>query len=98
MLRFSLLREAFAELTPYPGNSFLPMPAAPVSLHQLCLFCWNGQFASVSHWAVGMAGAGPHLLFSSPAPAVVLAQKTLGGGGVRFGVKRDNSDGNNPPF
>ena len=28
MLRFSLLREAFPELTPCPGNSLLPVPAA----------------------------------------------------------------------
>lgn len=78
MLRFSLLRGAFPELTPCLGNSLLPMPTAPVSLHQLCLFLWNGQFASVFHWAVDMAEGGPHL-FSSPEPAVVPAQKALGG-------------------
>lgn len=89
MLRFSLLREAFPELTPCPGNSLLPMPAAPVSLHQLCLFLWNGQFASVFHWAVDMAGAGPHLLFSSPEPAVVPAQKAMRG---RGGVALESRD------
>lgn len=78
MLRSCLLREAFQAIPCVHSPHVSPLAPSVLLALSVCLCL---------HWAVGMAGAGPGLLFSSPEPALILAQKALTG----FGFKTDQT-------